>query len=75
MTAFDTYTNQGVLRGLEKFVWNSDVTRRHLHWTGTIEFISYYYLRVTRAVICAICFRQIPYYPNFFKCCPVFRVI
>jgi len=39
MTAFDTYTNQGVLRGLEKFVWKSDVTRRHVHWNGTREFI------------------------------------
>jgi hypothetical protein len=57
MTALDIYTNQGVLRDLEKFVWISNVTRRqvHVHWNGTSEFISYCNLHVTRAVICVCC--------------------
>jgi len=79
MTALDICTNQGVLRDLEKFVWISNVTRRHVHvhWNGTSEFISCYNLHVTRAVICvcAIYFWEISCYLNLFKCCPVFFAI
>jgi len=75
MTTLDTYRNQAVLRGLDIFVWKSDVTSRHVHWNGTSEFISYYHVRVIRAVIRAIYVWQISYYPSLFKCCPVFLAI
>jgi len=61
MTALDTYRNQGVLRGLEMFVWKSDVTSRHAHLSGKSEFIPYYHLRVTCAVIRAVYVWQISY--------------